>query len=204
MTVEGVPCVAVMTFQGLLVTRLDPGHEGRTVATYDWITDFVNNIATPAVYENNVLITSAYNHQAICKLEITLRGARKIWEQPYSSKVCSPVIHNGHVYFAWQRMRCLDFETGEQKWEGGNFSDAGSCILTTDGRLMIWGGRGTLALVDSADRSPAAYNELARIEGVSSTDVWPHVAMADGRIFCKDRDGHLICFEISRPNPASK
>ncbi|MBC7967701.1 MAG: hypothetical protein H7Z17_17445 [Fuerstia sp.] len=29
--------------------------------------------------------------------------------------MCSPVIHNGHIYFAWQRMRCLDFETGGQK-----------------------------------------------------------------------------------------
>ena len=63
MAVEGVPCVAVMTFQGLLVTRLDAGREGRTVAQFEWITDFANNIATPAVSENHVLITSAYNHQ---------------------------------------------------------------------------------------------------------------------------------------------
>ena len=35
MIVEGVPCVAVMTFQGLLVTRVDAGHAGRTVAQYE-------------------------------------------------------------------------------------------------------------------------------------------------------------------------
>ena len=64
MMIESIPCVAVMTFQGLLVTRLDAGHEDKTVAQYEWITDFVNNIATPAVFENYVLITSAYNHQA--------------------------------------------------------------------------------------------------------------------------------------------
>ena len=87
MIVEGVPCVAVMTFQGLLVTRPDAGHEGRTVAQFEWITDFANNIAKPAVSENHVLITSAYNHQTPCKLEITLDGARKIWEQPFPSKV---------------------------------------------------------------------------------------------------------------------
>lgn len=199
MMVEGVPCAAVMTFQGLLVTRLDAGHEGKTVAQYEWITDFVNNIATPAVHKNYVLVTSAYNHQAICKLEITLQGARKIWEQPYPSKVCSPIIHNGHIYFAWQRMRCLDFETGEQTWEGGTFSDAGSCIVTSDNRIIVWGGRGRLALVDTADRSPAAYNELTRIDNVFSTDVWPHVALANGRLFCKDRDGNLACFEPVDP-----
>lgn len=204
MNVEGIPCVAVMTFQGLLVTRLDTGHEGRTVAQYEWITDFVNNIATPAVHDNYVLITSAYNHQAICKLEITLNGARKIWEQPFPSKVCSPIIHNGHIYFAWQRMRCLDFETGEQRWEGGTFSDAGSCIVTSDNRILVWGGRGRLALIDTADRSPAAYHELSSMDTEFSTDVWPHAVLANGRLFCKDRNGNIACFEAIRPRPEGK
>lgn len=197
MEVEGVPCVAAMTFQGLLVTRLDAGHEGKTIAQYEWITDFINNIATPAVYKNTVLITSAYNHQAICKLEITLTGAKKIWQQPYSSKVCTPVIHKGHVYMAWQKLRCLDFETGEQKWEGGSFGDAGSVVVTSDDRLIVWGGRGQLALVETAVRSPSAYQQLASIDKIFATDVWPHVVVADGCIFCKDRTGHLVCYALS-------
>lgn len=197
-SVQGVPCVAVMTFRGLLVTRLDPGKEGKTVAAYEWTTEFANNIATPAVFENFVVITSAYNHYAICKLEITLRGARKVWQKEFASKVCSPVIHEGHVYWAWQRLRCLDFETGEKKWEGGSFGDAGSCIVTADDRLIVWGGRGKLALVETAGRSPAKYQEVAGVNRVLSADVWPHVALAEGRLFCKDRDGNLACFEVNR------
>ncbi len=53
-----------------------------------------------AVFESYVLITSGYNQDAICKLKITLQGATKDWQQPYASKVCSPVIHDGHVYWA--------------------------------------------------------------------------------------------------------
>ena len=34
MTVEGVPCVVVLTLRDLLVTRLDKGHEGQTVAKF--------------------------------------------------------------------------------------------------------------------------------------------------------------------------
>lgn len=115
MQVEGIPCVAVLTCYDLLVTRIDAKGAGKTVAKYEWPTSFINNIATPAVHDNFVIITSAYNHNAICKLEITLSGARKIWEQPYASKVCSPVIHKGHVYWAWQQLHCLDLETGEQR-----------------------------------------------------------------------------------------
>lgn len=203
MNVEGIPCVAVLTFHGLLVTRIDGAKAGQTVAEYEWITEFVNNIATPAVHENFVLITSGYNQNAICKLEITLRGARKMWQQPYASKVCSPVIHKGHVYWTWQRLRCLDFATGEQKWVGGSFSDPGSCIITDDDRLIVWGGNGRLELVETAVRSPNSYKQLARVDKVFSTDVWPHLAMAAGRLFCKDRNGNITCFEVNRPSHAS-
>jgi outer membrane protein assembly factor BamB len=194
--VEGISCVAVMRYEGLLVTRLDKGSEGKTVAEYEWITDFINNIATPAVHQNYVLITSAYNHHKICKLEITLAGARKIWEQPYASKVCSPIIHDGYVYWTWQQMHCLDFETGELKWQGGKFGDAGSCILTRDERLIVWGGRGKLAVVDTAKRSPTQYTEVTRRDNVFKSDVWPHVVLSGGRLFCKDRENQLFCFEL--------
>ena len=111
----------------------------------------------------------------------------------------SAIIHNGHIDIVWQRMRCLDFATGDLKWEGGTFSDSGSCIMTTDNRIIVWGGRGRRALVDTADRSPTTYNELASIDNVFSTDVWPHVALANGRLFCKDRDGNMACFESYDP-----
>lgn len=202
MKVEGVPCVAVLTYAGLHVARLDPAHLGKTVALYAWSTDFANNVATPAVHESDVLITSAYNHNAISRVHITLSGATKVWEQPFASKVCSPVIDRGRVYWAWQSLCCLDFETGRQQWEGGEFGDAGSCLVTSDGRLIVWGHRGRLALVESADRSPNRYQELAKLDKIFTTDVWPHVVLADGRLYCKDRQGHLKCFSLRPRNPS--
>ena len=188
--VEGVPCLAVLTLKNLVVLRLDGG---RTVATHPWTTDFGNNIATPAVHGDSVLITSEYNHKSICRLRITLKGAVPVWEKPFSSKACSPVIHKGRVYFAWKRLRCLDFETGEQKWEGGNFGDAGSCVVTGDGKIIAWGGQGRLSLVDAA---ADAYTELAATARILPGTAWPHVVFAGGRILCKDRDGRLACFQV--------
>jgi outer membrane protein assembly factor BamB len=196
MNVEGVPCVAVLAFKGLHVARLDPPHVGKTVALFDWGTDFANNIATPAIEKQDVLITSAYNHGTICKLHVTLQGPTKVWEQPYASKTCSPIIHRGRVYWAWQKLRCLDFETGRQLWEGGEFGEAGSCIVTADDRLIVWGRRGRLVLSETAGHSPDQYRELARLNDIFATDVWPHVVLADGKLFCKDRQGNLKCFSV--------
>ena len=196
MSVEGIPCIATLTLRHLVVTRLDPGQEGKTVAEYPWETDFANNIASPAVHENFVLITSAYNHNAICKLKIDMKGATKVWETPLASTICTPVIYKGHVYWSWGTLKCLDWNSGERKWEGGKFGDAGSCIVTSDGRLIVWGGSGKLALVDTTDHSSKSYRELAGQEGLAATDAWPHVVLAAGRLYCKDWHGNLKCFNL--------
>jgi len=196
LTVEGAACVAVLTHFHLLAARVDAGNEGKTVAEHDWETSFANNIASPAVEDNHVLITSGYNQNAICKLEITLAGAKRLWQQPYASKVCSPVIFEDRIYFAWRRLRCLDLATGRQLWEGGSFGDPGSCIATNDARLIVWGGRGRLALIETARRSPDEYRELATLGPIFRTDAWPHVVLADGCLYVKDRNGNLKCFAL--------
>lgn len=196
--VEQVPCVALLTFDGLLVVRLDPEHAGKTVATYPWVTDFANNIATPAVLEDCVLITSEYNHQAMCKLRITLRGAEKLWEKPYASKACTPVIHRGSIYVAWNRLRALDWQTGQLRWEGAAVGDAGSCVVTSDDKLIVWANRGDLLLVDLATCEKPEYRELARVGRLANGDVWPHVVVAHHQIVCRDRMGNLKTFSIPK------
>ena len=192
--VEEIPCVALFTINGLVVIRLDEANAGKTVAQYLWITDFANNVASLAVQENNVLITSQYNHRSIARLAVRLSGIEKVWEVDYSSKVCTPVIHKGHVYFAWQRLHCLDWETGQQKWEGGNFSDPGSCLVTSDDRLIVYGYHGKLALVETAVRSPDEYKEVFLRDHLFRQEAWPHVVLSNGRVLCRDRLGHLLCF----------
>jgi outer membrane protein assembly factor BamB len=197
LTVDGLACVAVLTCKHLVVVRLDAGHEGETLGEYPWATDFANNIATPAVAGQDILITSEYNHGTMCKLRASRTGLTKVWEVPYPSKVCSPVIGGDSIYVAWEKLRCLDLATGKLRWEGGRFGDDGSCLATSDGRTVVWG-RGTLALCDGAGHSPAAYRELARKDNLSDTDCWPHVVLAEGRVYCKDRNGRLTCWETAK------
>lgn len=194
--VEGIPCVAVLTIRNLLVARLDSGQEGKTVAEFPWVTDFANNIATPAVLENSIIVTSEYNQYATARIDVTLSGMKQVWKQPYASGVCPPVIYNGHVYWCWRGVYCLDFETGTPVWRGGIFGDTASCIVTSDGRLVIWGRRGDLVLAETADRSPRKYTELSRQKNLMENDAWPHIVLSAGRLYCKDRDGNIKCFTL--------
>lgn len=196
MTVEGIPCVAVLTLYNLVVTRLDKGNEGTTVGIYSWATEFGNNIASPAIAGECVLITSAYNKNAMCKVLVTLKGLERVWEAPVPSKACTPVVYKGHIYVAWQKISCLDLANGKKLWDGGQVGDPGSIIATADDRLIVWGQNGRLALVETAERSPNQYTEIARLDRIFTTHAWPPVAISGGKLVLKDRSGKIKVFAL--------
>ena len=197
MEVDGVPCLAVLTALNLVVTRVDTANVGKTVAEVPWTTDFINNIPCPTVAGRSVLVTSRYNIGKMARYDITLRGgARRAWENKVPSGVCTPVVLDGKIYFANKGFHCLDLGTGKELWEGGRFGDPGSVIATSDKRLIAWANDGDLALIESAARSPNKYKELSAKRGVLRDMAWPHVVLAGGRLFCKDRAGNIRCFGL--------
>jgi hypothetical protein len=49
--------------------------------------------------------------------------------------------------------------------------------VTSDHRLIVWGHRGRLTLVEPAERSPKEYRELAKLDKIFSTEpisIVPH------------------------------
>ncbi len=203
-TVDKVPCLAGLTQRNVAVVRLDAGNAGKTVAIQEWVTDGCCNIATPVVVGNSVLVTSGYNQNSIARFDVTLKEMTEVWKRPQSSKVCTPVVHDGSVYYSWMRVHCLDWKTGEKRWDGGGYGDAGSCIVTADGRVIVYGGHGKLGLIEGAARSPKAFRELAVRDKLFKAQVWPHLALADGHLLCRDKDGNLSCLTSAKPAGSDK
>lgn len=198
-TIERAACLAVLALNDLVVTRLDEGHAGEVIATHPWKSAWANNVLTPTVQDDYLLITSFHTHHAICKLQINLSGAERIWERPYASHVGSPVIDGNRVYMAGERLMCLDWTTGKLVWQGGAYGYGGACLVTGDHRLIVWSDRGLATLVESAQRSPTEYRQLARLAHLfSSPQAWPHPLIAGGRFYCKDRQGNLKCFGFAK------
>ena len=84
------------------------------------------------------------------------------------------------------------------RWEGGTVSDPGSCVVTSDGRLVVYGANGKLMLIEGAGRSPKEYKELAVKDKIFGALAWPHVALANGRVVCRDREGNVVCFAVGK------
>jgi hypothetical protein len=72
-------------------------------------------------------------------------------------------------------------------------------VVTSDGRLVVYGHNGKVGLVEGAGRSPKEFKELAVRDRLFQAVAWPHVAVASGRVLCRDRLGSLACFAIAKP-----
>jgi outer membrane protein assembly factor BamB len=195
--VDGVACIALLTLTELLVLRVDGPSPGKTVATFPWETEWANNLLTPTICDDSLLISAWHTHHAIARIQISLKeGAKKLWQTDRASHTGSPVVDGDRIYFAGDKLVCLDAASGKIVWEGGAFKDGASLLLTKDERLIALGSHGHLVLVETARRSPDTYRELSRVESLFSTDAWPHVVLAHGLLCAKDRAGNLKCFRL--------
>lgn len=201
MSIEGIPCLGLFTFREFLVMRLDPGHEGETLGTYAFPSAYANNLLTPTVIDDKVLLSAWHSfgersNPTTHLVQVKSSGITKLWEQPVSSHLCSPVVAGNRIYIAGPELYCLDWNTGETIWQGAGFNYGASLVLTSDQRLIVLGNRGKLRLVETGGHKIKQYTELAARDTLTRDDIWSHVVLADGRLFCKDVRGRLVCLKV--------
>ena len=87
----------------------------------------------------------------------------------------SSILIDGYLYgFHNTIFTCLDFESGDVQWSHRGFN-RGS-VLSADGKLIIYGARGTLAL---AAISPEAYEEISSVKNFGVRFItlpWPRAS----------------------------
>jgi hypothetical protein len=194
--VDGIECVAALGLEDLVVMRVDKGHEGGTVATYTWKTDFGCNLATPAVTGDHIVLTAAYDTKRTDLVKIGRRGAKRLWTSKIHSLLSSPVVFDGRVYLVQGPLSALDLDSGAAKWRGGSFGH-GTCVATKgDGRLICFGG-GRLALVEARGAGDK-YRELAAVGDLVPGICYPQLAFSDGLVAVKDKDGNLVVLTTKR------
>ena len=193
-TFGGQPYLAVLALRGLALIRVGNGGSAATVATYPWQTDFACNIPTPAIAGDRIVVTSAYNHKRMALLQFDGNALRPVWESREHALVSSPVIYRDRVFAMAGSLRCVRLGDGQTLWRGGNFMH-GSCLATAaDDKLIVFGNQ-RLALVEAMPEQ-GSYLQLSAAQRIVSGTCYPHVALSDGIIACKDYDGALVCLSV--------
>ena len=192
MSTERGDVLALLALKQLVVIDL-AGKPGRTIAEHPWATDYACNIPQPAVTDAGLVLTSGYNHKQVRRLSLTGEKLNADWTARAYATVAPPVVVDGKVFLLDRSMYCVNVDSGKVHWRGGRY-DHGSMIATADGKILALA-RGTLTLVDA---EAGGHRELARIDKLVPGTCYPHLALADGIVLCKDREGNLTAVKLKR------
>jgi outer membrane protein assembly factor BamB len=184
----GTRCVAVFKADALVGLNAANGQE---LWRYGWPMRNDVNATTPIVFGDKIFITSGYGTG--CALLQVLPGkVTEIWRNKnISSQLASPVLVQGHVYgidgnVGKGELRCLELGNGQIKWRQ---NIGGGTLIGASGYLLALSERGELIV---AEASPTSYREVARAQ-VLGGRCWVAPAVADGKIYCKNNRGTLVC-----------
>ena len=183
-------------FKGTAMVALDITN-GRENWRIPWKTSYDVNASSPTVYNRVMLVSSGYGDGRAVMFDLGNGGTPKdIWRNnDVKTKMNSCVLYNGKVFAISEQRKgqlmCVDARTGETEWTSrgfgfGTLTIAGDKIvaLTEGGELVI------------AEAAGGDYKELSRTRAVSSGRCWVNVVLANGRIYCKNNTGKLVCMSV--------
>jgi outer membrane protein assembly factor BamB len=166
--------------------------DGKELWRFPWKTQYDVNAADPILSGSKVFVSSGYNHGAGV-FDVSAKPPKSIWESKnLRNHMSSSVLWNGHLYGIDEKeLRCLALDTGEVKWSEKS-SGKGSLIMA-DGKLIVLGERGELMI---ADATPAGFTPISRAQVISGK-CWTAPVLANGKIYCRNATGHVVCVDVS-------
>ncbi len=165
------------------------------------VSRFNANIPTPVAGDGFVYAGSAGTGGGAVKLKASEGGveAEQVYFDAKMPAAIGGAVKIGDYLYGTtgQAMMCIEFASGNVKWQERALGAAAICYA--DGRLYLHAENGDMALVEP---SPEAYREKGRFtpsdqpkQGSSQDKPWAYPAIADGRLYVRDR-GALWCYGV--------
>jgi outer membrane protein assembly factor BamB len=170
---------------------------GKELWRVRWLTQGGINVADPLVKGDKVMISSGYGKGSELLKMNASGNPTVVWKNRELSTHISPGVLLGHyVYFDRGQaseggpLACIDFDTGEQKWEYPHVGTGG--LIAADGKLIAMTERGEL-LVGPA--SPDGFHPTAHAQ-VLGGKTWAPPVLANGRIYVRNAAGDVVCLDV--------
>jgi outer membrane protein assembly factor BamB len=199
LSLAGRACLATFNADGLTVVD---ANDGGHVLLHPFKVFFHENCATPIVSGDQCFVSAG--HRPGCAL-IRLAGPEgvEIWRnRNMMNHANNAVLWKGHLYgfhgslHGSNSLRCVAWATGKTKWTHGKLGRG--AVALADGKLLALSGRGVLAI---GEASPEGFRPLAQAKVLSGT-CWTQPVLANGRLYCRSREGELVCLDLRGEPPA--
>ena len=189
------PAALIFAAKALVAVKIKDGAE---IWRYPWTTRWDINAADPILKGKEVFLSSFDRGGAV--LDISGAEPRVRWASKNLSNHFSPCVsYEGYLYgidgntdIEHKDLRCVAWDSGEVKWTF-NGVGMGSLILAGN-RLVVMGDKGELLV---APATPAGFNPSARAQ-VMGGKCWTAPTLANGKLYCRNAAGTVICLELPR------
>jgi outer membrane protein assembly factor BamB len=194
-SIAGVDQVVFWSAHGLHSLASD---SGKVLWRYSWetfcpVTGDPLSAGTPLfLAPDRIYISSGSGAAAI---RVSREGGsfkvKTVWEtESMRSDVNTSLLLGNHIYgFDRGTLKSLDAATGEIKWKARGFQ-RGS-LIAADGRLIVLGEAGNLALVDANPDEFVQTSSAKILEGKN----WTAPTLARGKLYLRNHE-ELVCLEI--------
>jgi outer membrane protein assembly factor BamB len=191
-TFSNTPAVAMFSAQGASGVETK---SGRKLWSYPFKTYSDMNIGELIVSGNDVFMSAIQHGAALVRVQDST--ATQVWENKViSTHINSCIFLDGYLYgvdgpvMGPATLKCLEFATGNEKWSFKGLG--GGALMLADRKIIMLGDKGELVV---ADASPQGFNPISRAQ-VLGGKCWTVPTLANGRIYCRNAKGDLVCLDV--------
>jgi outer membrane protein assembly factor BamB len=171
---------------------------GKQLWEQRWITRYGVNAADPIPIGDQVFISSGYN-KGCTLLQPGEATPKEVWRNKnMRNQINSCVLIDGHLYgidgdtTGPATLRCVEAKSGEVRWTQKGVG-CGS-LMAADGKLIVLTEEAELLI---APVSPKEFVPAAKLI-VLSGKCWTVPTLANGRIYCRNAAGDLVCLDLAK------
>ncbi|MDE2812270.1 MAG: PQQ-binding-like beta-propeller repeat protein [Gemmatimonadota bacterium] len=160
---------------------------GRVLWKYPWMTSQSPNAATPVFIQPNRFFISSSSGMGGSVVEVTATDkgyeVAEVWRNNnMQNHSATSIYYQGHLYgFDGSTLKCLDAETGEEKWKTRGYGHG--TLIVADGHLVILGERCELGI---AEATPAGFVEKVNALVFRRSGCGTIPSLVDGGIYLRD------------------
>lgn len=185
---ESVSLVAVAPATGRELWRSDPWREKWGAACVDLL-----------IAGNKVFLTTGEQMPRCARFTITGTGLKEDWSNNRLAVYTGGCVLLGEHLYAVTRtgiLKCLDWNTGEERWSRRGFGGHGT-LIAANGKLIVQSS--TTGEIVVAEANPAAYRELRRtVVFPEAPETFTAAALSEGRLYCRSYAGEVVCLDFTR------
>lgn len=188
-------CLAIFCTKGLVILNVEDGAE---LCSLPWKTAWDVNATTPIIEGDKIFVSSGYKVGGGV-IQVAEANAHLVWENKnMRNHFNSCVLWKENLYgFDETTLTSMNFATGSVNWSQDGLGK-GSLTLA-DGKLIILSEQGELVITQA---SRQGYKEVSRAQ-VLDGRCWVVPVLANGRLYCKNNQGTLVCLDLRKPDQTS-